>query len=66
MRLEEVESAEDLSAWMLSWRAAEHENSTVESLLEAGAAWLTDSRDLPSDLDWQFIAYFLRAASMYE
>jgi hypothetical protein len=55
-------------------RGHDWENQSVDSFLEALAAWIADSdgwyrnfgKDLPANGDWTFIARALSAATVYE
>ncbi|MFJ2738327.1 hypothetical protein ACIO3O_01525 [Streptomyces sp. NPDC087440] len=77
---DEIRSREELATFVRGLhqeflrRGHEWENASLDSFLEALAAWIDDAdgmyrnvgEDLPSGGDWAFFARSLRAATVYE
>ncbi|MFC9330307.1 hypothetical protein [Kitasatospora sp. NPDC057015] len=77
---DDVRSREDLAAFVRDLRQdlrspdQRWENGTLDSFLDALAAWIEDSHgryrrfgeELPADGDWTFFARALDAATVYE
>lgn len=78
--IDSIRTREDFVAFLeslladLKQRPDEWENNTLESYLEAAAAWTNDmdgyyrnfNKPIPENVDWQVFANILLAAVVYE
>lgn len=79
-RIATIKTREDFIAFVAllreDWqqRGDEWENPTLDRYFEAMGAWVSDmdgyyknsGKPMPTNIDWEFIASVLMAASMYE